>query len=170
MPYKLLFVCLGNICRSPTAENIMNYLIEQAMLSEQIVCDSAGTASYHIGSPPDRRMTAAAATLLGIKLNGQARQFKKSDLENFDLILAMDQENYYDILALDPIGQYKHKVRLMCDFCSRHSIQEVPDPYYGGTEGFNHVIDLLLDACNGLLQYVGQLSVVSSNKQLTTDD
>lgn len=155
MPYKLLFVCLGNICRSPAAENIMNHLIEQAQLSEQIVCDSAGTASYHVGSLPDRRMT-AAATLLGIQLIGQARQFKKSDLENFDLILAMDEENYYDILALDPIGQHKHKVQLMCDFCSRHSIQEVPDPYYGGSDGFNHVIDLLLDACNGLLQYIGQ--------------
>lgn len=153
MPYKLLFVCLGNICRSPAAENIMNHLIEQATLSEKIVCDSAGTASYHIGSSPDLRMT-AAATLLGIELSGQARQLKKSDLEDFDLILAMDQENYYDILALDPIGQHKHKVRLMCDFCSRHSIREVPDPYYGGAEGFNHVIDLLLDACNGLLRHV----------------
>lgn len=154
MPYKLLFVCLGNICRSPAAENIMNHLVNQAKLSEKIVCDSAGTASYHVGSLPDQRMTAAAATLLGIQLIGQARQLKQSDLEKFDLILAMDQENYYDILALNPIGQYKHKVRLMCDFCSRHIVQEVPDPYYGGTEGFTHVIDLLLDACNGLLRHV----------------
>lgn len=156
MPYKLLFVCLGNICRSPAAENIMNHLITQANLSEQIICDSAGTAGYHIGSPPDDRMAITAAEQLGIKLRGQARQFKKSDLENFDLILAMDRANYQDILALDPIGQYRNKVHLMCDFCLKHSIKEVPDPYYGGPENFNHVIELLLDACNGLLQYVSR--------------
>jgi protein-tyrosine phosphatase len=162
MPYKLLFVCLGNICRSPSAENIMNHLIEQAGLSDgsadakgdRIVCDSAGTSSYHIGSPPDRRMSAAAATKLGIKLRGQARQFHKSDFQNFDLILAMDQDNYENILALDLTKQYHHKVHLMCDFCSRHSLKEVPDPYYGGQEGFNQVIDLLIDACEGLLTKV----------------
>ena len=154
MTYKILFVCLGNICRSPAAENIMNYLIDQANLRDQIICDSAGTAGYHIGNPPDRRMAVAAASQLGIKLRGQARQFKKSDFETFDLILAMDRENYQDILSLDRAGQYRDKVRLMCDFCSSHSTKEVPDPYYGGSEGFNHVIDLLLDACNGLLQHV----------------
>lgn len=153
MPYKLLFVCLGNICRSPAAENIMNHLIVQANLSNQISCDSAGTAGYHIGNPPDERMRITAATQLGIKLRGCARQFKKSDFE-FDLILAMDKANYQDILALDPTGQYRNKVRLMCDFCSRHTLKEVPDPYYGGSENFNIVIDLLLDACTGLLQYV----------------
>jgi len=154
MPYKLLFVCLGNICRSPAAENIMNYLIEQNNLSEHIICDSAGTAGYHIGSPPDRRMATAASSKLGIKLRGQARQFKKSDFENFDLIVAMDRENYQDILFLDPAKQYRDKVRLMCDFCSQPTTQEVPDPYYGGPEGFNRVIELLLDSCNGLLQHV----------------
>lgn len=152
MPYKLLFVCLGNICRSPAAENIMNYLIEQAGLSERIVCDSAGTSSYHIGSPPDSRMSSAALQKLQIKLLGKARQFQKSDFENFDLILAMDQENYEDILSLDPTGKYRHKVHLICDFCSRHNLKEVPDPYYGGAEGFNRVIDLLVDACEGLLK------------------
>ena len=154
MPYKLLFVCLGNICRSPSAENIMNHLIEQAGLSEQILCDSAGTSSYHVGSPPDRRMSAAAATKLGIKLRGRSRQFQKSDFQDFDLILAMDQENYENILALDQTKQYQHKVRLMCEFCSRHTLKEVPDPYYGGQEGFNRVIDLLIDACEGLLTKV----------------
>ncbi|MBD2180880.1 low molecular weight protein-tyrosine-phosphatase [Aerosakkonema funiforme] len=153
MPYKLLFVCLGNICRSPSAENIMNHLIEQAGLSESIICDSAGTSSYHIGSPPDRRMTVAAQSR-GIKLRGQARQFKKLDFEEFDLILAMDRENYQDILYLDPAGKYQDKVRLMCDFCNRYTLKEVPDPYYGGPEGFDRVIDLLLDACEGLLQYI----------------
>jgi len=150
MPYKLLFVCLGNICRSPSAENIMNHLIQQAGLSDQIVCDSAGTSSYHIGSPPDRRMSAAASKR-GITLTGQARQFRPEDFEKFDLILAMDKENYRDILTLDSKGRYSDKVKLMCDFCRSHPDQEVPDPYYGGTEGFNYVIDLLLDACEGLL-------------------
>ena len=159
MAYKLLFVCLGNICRSPSAENIMNHLIEQAGLSDgsadakgvRILCDSAGTSNYHVGSPPDRRMSAAAATKLGIKLRGRARQFQKSDFQDFDLILAMDQENYENILTLDQTNQYQHKVRLMCEFCSRHTLKEVPDPYYGGQEGFNRVIDLLIDACEGLL-------------------
>ena len=153
MSYKLLFVCLGNICRSPSAENIMNHLIEQAGLSDRITCDSAGTASYHIGSPPDRRM-ALAARKREIELLGEARQFKKQDFENFDLILAMDRENYGNILALDNPGKYKKKVRLMCDFCHKYDLKEVPDPYYGGPEGFDRVIDLLLDACEGLSEYV----------------
>ena len=131
----------------------MNHLIEQAGFSDKIICDSAGTAGYHIGAPPDRRMTAAAERR-GIILKGQARQFQKADFENFDLILAMDRDNYRDILSLDPTGKYRDKVRLMCDFATHHREREVPDPYYGGTEGFNQVIDLLLDACEGLLQYV----------------
>ena len=153
MYYKLLFVCLGNICRSPSAENIMNYLLEQAGLEGKISCDSAGTSSYHLGAPPDRRMTTATAKR-GIKLMGKARQLHISDLENFDLILAMDKNNYQDIIALDREGKYQDKVRLMCDFAINHPVQEVPDPYYGGPEGFNHVIDLLLDACEGLLQEI----------------
>ncbi|ULP71369.1 Low molecular weight protein-tyrosine-phosphatase YfkJ [Nodularia sphaerocarpa UHCC 0038] len=132
----------------------MNHLIDQARLSDGILCDSAGTSSYHIGSPPDRRMSNAATAKLGIKLLGQARQLQKLDFQNFDMILAMDQENYHNILALDPTGQYHHKVYLMCGFCSRHSLKEVPDPYYGGVEGFNQVIDLLVDACEGLLQHI----------------
>lgn len=158
MTYKLLFVCLGNICRSPTAENIMNHLVAQARLESRITCDSAGTAGYHISSPPDRRMSAAAASKLGIKLLGQARQLQKSDLAEFDLILAMDAENYQDILTLDPTGQYGDKVRLMCEFCSKYKDKEVPDPYYGGPEGFNYVIALLLDACSGLLQQISKVS------------
>ncbi len=147
---KLLFVCLGNICRSPSAENIMNHLIRQAGLENKIQCDSAGTSSYHIGSAPDRRMN-VAAKLRGIELVGHARQFTRADFEEFDLILAMDRENYENICALDRSDRYRHKVRLMCDFCTRHTLKEVPDPYYGGDEGFNQVIDLLFDACEGLL-------------------
>ncbi len=141
----------------------MNHLIEQAGLSDSIICDSAGTGGYHIGSPPDRRMAAAAARR-GIELKGQARQFHKSDFEEFDLILAMDRENYRDILSLDPVGKYRDKVRLMCDFASHHKEREVPDPYYGGPEGFNKVIDLLLDACDGLLQYVVKTDALASKE------
>lgn len=131
----------------------MNHLIEQAGLSDRIICDSAGTSSYHIGSAPDRRM-AAAAVNRGIKLLGQARQFKKSDFEEFDLILAMDKENYRDILYLDKEGKYRDKVRLICDFATNHQEKEVPDPYYGGRDGFDRVINLLFDACDGLLQEI----------------
>ncbi|WP_330204312.1 low molecular weight protein-tyrosine-phosphatase [Cyanobacterium sp. Dongsha4] len=149
---KLLFVCLGNICRSPSAENIMNHLIEKKGLTEQFECDSAGTSNYHIGSSPDRRMKEAARKR-GIELRGKARQIEEFDLEYYDLILAMDKSNYHNILALDPKGKYKHKVKLMCDFAKNFTDQEVPDPYYGGESGFNYVIDLLLDACQGLLDY-----------------
>lgn len=131
----------------------MNHLVHQAGLEHEIVCDSAGTASYHVGNPPDRRMSAAAKAR-GIELVGRARQFDRSDFEKFDLILAMDHDNYEDILSVDQTGQYADKVRLMCDFCTRHKLREVPDPYYGGQEGFNQVIELLLDACEGLLNQI----------------
>ena len=131
----------------------MNYLVEQAGLNGSIICDSAGTSSYHIGSPPDARMTLAAQRR-GIKLTGEARQLHKSDFENFDLILAMDRDNYQGILYLDREQKYQDKVRLICEFAANHQQQEVPDPYYGGREGFDRVIDLLLDACDGLLQHV----------------
>ena len=147
---KLLFVCLGNICRSPAAENIMNHLAAEAGVSQQIECDSAGTGNYHVGNPPDRRMQAAALKR-NIPMVGSARQFIKADFTAFDLILAMDRENYQNILALDPQGQYRDKVKLMCDFATQHSDKEVPDPYFGGAEGFDYVIDLLTDACGGLL-------------------
>ncbi|NEO86427.1 MAG: low molecular weight phosphotyrosine protein phosphatase [Spirulina sp. SIO3F2] len=150
MTYRLLFVCLGNICRSPAAENIMNHLIAQAELTSEISCDSAGTSSYHIGALPDRRMRAAAAEQ-SIQLVGHARQFTPADFEAFDLILAMDRDNYRHILALDRTRAYHSKVKMMCDYATNHADQEVPDPYYGGTDGFNYVIDLLLDACAGLL-------------------
>jgi len=151
--YKLLFVCLGNICRSPSAENIMNHLIQQRGLQGQIVCDSAGTSSYHIGSPPDRRMAAAAAQR-GIVLKGTARQFEHRDFEEFDLILAMDKDNRANMLRLDREQRHADKVKLMCEFCRTHSDREVPDPYYGGEAGFTYVIDLLTDACEGLLNFV----------------
>jgi len=156
---KLLFVCLGNICRSPSAENIMRYLVEKEELSDKIICDSAGTSSYHIGANPDRRMREAAQKR-GIKLVGKARQIEDFDLEYYDLILAMDKSNYQDILSLDFKGKYKDKIKLMCDFTSQYGDREVPDPYYGGDAGFNHVIDLLSDSCQGLLDYLKQEGLV----------
>lgn len=161
MTTRLLFVCLGNICRSPSAENIMNHLIEQRGMGNQVACDSAGTASYHVGSAPDRRMTQAAKAY-GIDLVGRARQFDPADFDRFGYILAMDRQNYRDIVALDPAGQHRDRVWLMCDFCRTHPDKDVPDPYYGGPEGFTYVIDLLLDACEGLLDHLLDHSVAIS--------
>lgn len=132
----------------------MRHLVAEAGLTDKVYCDSAGTSSYHIGSAPDRRMTAAAQKQ-GITLVGQARQFEPVDFDVFDLILAMDRDNYEAILSLDPKQQHHQKVAMMCDFCRDHEDTEVPDPYYGGPEGFNYVIDLLKDACQGLLDELG---------------
>jgi protein-tyrosine phosphatase len=151
MPQKILFVCLGNICRSPSAENVMNRLIDERNLQDKILCDSAGIGAWHVGNPPDRRMAAAARQKLGLNLKGSARQFQPSDLDDFDLILAMDRENYSDIMRRDKDGRYAQKVKMMCDYCNTYPDDEVPDPYYGGPEGFNYVLDLLMDACSGLL-------------------
>jgi protein-tyrosine phosphatase len=160
MTYRLLFVCLGNICRSPSAENIMNYRLQQRGLSDQVQCDSAGTSSYHIGSAPDRRMSAAAKRKLGFSLVGEARQFGVEDFAQFDLILAMDQDNYEHLYHLDRNGQYRQRLKLMCEFCRDHTLKSVPDPYYGGEDGFNFVIDLLMDACDGLIQYLVEIGAI----------
>ncbi|MEY2984230.1 MAG: hypothetical protein RLZZ568_847 [Cyanobacteriota bacterium] len=147
---KILFVCLGNICRSPAAENIMNHHIAAAGLTTVIECDSAGTSHYHLGSPPDRRM-ADSLKKRGYRVSGRARQFHPKDFAEFDLILAMDRDNYREILSHDGQGQYNHKVKMMCDYARNFRDPEVPDPYYGGQAGFDHVIDLLEDACRHLL-------------------
>ncbi len=132
----------------------MNHLIGQRGLHNQVSCDSAGTSSYHIGSAPDRRMSAAAQRQLGFALKGSARQFAASDFAAFDCILAMDRDNFEQICHLDRSGQMHDKVKLMCDFCTEHDLKEVPDPYYGGEAGFDFVIALLVDACNGLLDHL----------------
>jgi protein-tyrosine phosphatase len=138
----------------------MNHLIAARGMGDgetcqghRIVCDSAGTASYHVGSPPDRRMNLAAQRQ-GITLQGSARQFSAADFEDFDLILAMDRSNYQDILSLDTGNQYAHKVKLMCEYCRAYDDKDVPDPYYGKEDGFNYVIGLLTDACEALLDSV----------------
>lgn len=145
---------MGNICRSPAAEGIMNRLIDEAGLTGRIVCDSAGTIGYHAGEPADRRMRAAAQRR-GIALTSIARQFTPGDFERFDRILVMDRANYEDVLDLDPTGRHRSKVRLLCDYCRSHTVREVPDPYYGGEAGFERVLDLLNDACSGLLDAIG---------------
>ncbi|KPQ36840.1 MAG: protein-tyrosine phosphatase [Phormidesmis priestleyi Ana] len=131
----------------------MNHLIAQRGVSARVTTDSAGTASYHIGSSPDRRMNAAAQRQ-GITLTGSARQFTAADFDKFDLILAMDKSNYQDILSLDTDKQYAHKVKLMCEYCKTYCDTEVPDPYYGGEAGFDYVIALLTDACEHLLDSI----------------
>lgn len=131
----------------------MRKLVTDAKLSDQILIDSAGTAGWHTGKLPDQRMTAAAA-LRDIPLTSRARQVQPSDLQFFDLILVMDNQNLHDIRSLDPKGLNKHKVRLFCEFCTAHPDTEVPDPYYGGPEGFEHVLDLMDDGCENLLTHI----------------
>jgi protein-tyrosine phosphatase len=152
-PFRLLFVCLGNICRSPAADGVMRDVVEKSGLSARIEIDSAGTEGWHSGKLPDQRMRQAASAR-GLTLDHRARQFKAADLERFDLILAMDRDNERNIRALDREKRHADKIRLFCDFCSDHAEREVPDPYYGGPEGFEHVLDLIEDGCEGLLREV----------------
>jgi len=154
MAYRLLFVCLGNICRSPSGENIMNHLLKARGLEQQVICDSAGTSGYHIDAKPDRRMNAAAERKLGLTLMGRSRRFEPIDFDDFDLILAMDQDNFEQMYHSGSLNHDRDKLHLMCEFCTRHDLKEVPDPYYGGEKGFDFVIDLLMDACEGLLDHL----------------
>ena len=152
--YRLLFVCMGNICRSPAGEGVMLHLVEQSGHSDWITCDSAGTIGFHEGSPPDRRMTAAAAKR-GIALPSRARQIRHEDFSRFDLILTMDDDNYNEVMSLARRPEEREKVVPMLDFARGHvPAGGVPDPYYGGHEGFEGVLDLLEDACGGLLAEV----------------
>lgn len=150
---RVLFVCMGNICRSPAAEGIFRRFVERAGLSEVIECDSAGTIDYHQGQPPDSRMRQAGNSR-GFVIDGRARAAEKEDLAAFDLILAMDRENLADLKAMDRQGRYGKKICLFCRFASGSSAQEVPDPYYGGSSGFEKALDILEDGCEGVLNFV----------------
>ncbi len=150
---SILFVCMGNICRSPSGEAVMNALIKKYNLENQIKCDSAGTIAYHTGEPADARMQKHAAKR-GYNLTSIARQIKYSDFEKFDYIIAMDKSNYSDLLHLDSEEKYGNKIFMMMQFANKFTEEEVPDPYYGGEQGFEYVLDLLEDACSGLLKFV----------------
>lgn len=147
---SVLFVCMGNICRSPTGEAVFRSLVENRGLAAEFLIDSAGTIGYHTGQRADPRMREAASAR-GYRLESRARQFDYDDFERFDLILAMDRTNYRDILSLDSQNQYENKVRLLCDFHHDSNLKDVPDPYYGGPQGFERVIDLVEVACEHLL-------------------
>jgi protein-tyrosine phosphatase len=153
IPYRVLFVCMGNICRSPAGDNVFRHYVGEAGLADSITCDSAGTLDYHTGNPPDHRMSAALQHR-GIPIQGQARHFTRSDFQNFDLILTMDDDNLRDILALAKTPEEETKVKRFTDFCTEHDLHEVPDPYYGGDAGFELVADLMEDGCAGLLEQV----------------
>jgi protein-tyrosine phosphatase len=145
---------MGNICRSPTAEGVMRGLVREAGLEDEIVLDSAGTGGWHAGDPPDRRATDAARRR-GVVLEGAARQVRRSDYDDFDLLLAMDRENLYELRALAPSGKVaEEKVRLLREFDPASAGApdlDVPDPYYGGARGFETVLDQVEAACRGLL-------------------
>lgn len=148
---RVLFVCTGNICRSPTAEGVFRKLVAEAGLAGRIASDSAGTHGYHVGEPPDLR-TQAAARRRGYDLSGlRARKVAREDFHRFDLLLAMDRE-HHDILGRLAPPSAGHKVQLMMGFARGAAHDEVPDPYYGGPEGFELVLDLLEDAAAGLLE------------------
>lgn len=152
---RICFVCLGNICRSPTAEGVMRKLVDEAGLAEAIVIDSAGTGAYHVGESPDPR-TCEAAARRGIELAHAARQFTPADLERFDLVLAMDGNNLRILRRL--VGaRTAPEVHLLRSFDpTAPEGAEVPDPYYGGVRGFDDVLDQCERACAGLLAYVQQ--------------
>jgi protein-tyrosine phosphatase len=150
---RLLFVCLGNICRSPTAEGVMRHLLAAEGLADAVEIESAGTGDWHVGHSPDER-SAGAAAVRGIELSGQARQVVPADFEAFDLVLAMDRSNYDDLLELasDDARERVHLLREYDPEAVAAGELEVPDPYYGGADGFEDVLDLVTRACEGLLE------------------
>lgn len=147
---KIIFVCLGNICRSPSAEGVMQSVINKRGLEDQFYIDSAGTYGGHAGQRADSRMRKHAERR-NYNLTSISRPLEYSDFKDFDLIIGMDNENMRDIHAMDRKSQFGHKIFKMTDFCKTCNDDVVPDPYYGGSAGFEHVLDILEDACEGLL-------------------
>lgn len=150
---KVLFVCMGNICRSPTAEAVFRQVIRQSGDHAWIHIDSAGTHAYHVGNPPDGR-SQRTAQARGIQMDDlRARKVDFADFYQFDLVLAMDKQNYQDLMDMAPDTE-KHRIKMMMDFAPEHPQREVPDPYYGGAEGFEQVFDMLQQASEGLLSHL----------------
>jgi protein-tyrosine phosphatase len=150
--HRLLFVCLGNICRSPTGEAVMRQVVAAEGLAERFTIDSAGTGGWHVGESPDPRSVAAGRSR-GIEIGGSARQVTGDDFYEFDLLLAADRHNYRDLAEIAPTDELEAKVRMLRAFDPLTTADDldVPDPYYGGPNGFDEVIDLVEAACRGLL-------------------
>ena len=145
--HRLLFICLGNICRSPAAEGVMKAKVHAAKL-----IDSAGIGDWHVGQLPDSRMRERGARR-GYRLDSLARQIRQSDFEDFDLLLVMDRENYRIITSKAPDEESRKKVRMLTDYLQEHrGADVVPDPYYGDLSDFDYALDLIEDACDGLLE------------------
>ena len=150
---KVVFVCLGNICRSPTAEGVFRALVERAGLDGRITVDSAGTGGYHVGQPPDPRARAAARRR-GIEIGrARARQATAADFRAFDYVLAMDRDNHAHLARLCPPGE-ERRLGLFLDYAPEFGRDDVPDPYYGGGGGFEEVLDLIEAASRGLLDHI----------------
>lgn len=147
---RILFVCLGNVCRSPMAEGVMKRLVEEAGVEDYVCIDSAGTSGYHQGELPDARMRAHAAKR-GYKLTHRSRKVTTDDFYDFDLIIGMDDSNIANLQSRAPSVEAEAKIHRITDYATRMVADHVPDPYYGGDAGFEYVIDLLEDACRGLL-------------------
>lgn len=159
---RVCFVCLGNICRSPTAEGVFRRLVHDAKLDAQIEIDSAGTAAYHVGESADAR-SRAAAHRRGYELTGKGRQFQARDFDAFDYVLAMDADNRRALEKLAPNDAARRKVQLLREYDpTAPAGAEVPDPYYGGPAGFDNVIDICERACKGLLNHVRSQSIGSA--------
>ena len=150
---KILFVCLGNICRSSSAEEVMRTFVKREGLEEKIEVDSAGILNYHQGELPDSRMRMHAYHR-GYELTHRSRPVSTEDFLNFDLIIGMDDRNIQDLKDRAPSPEAEKKIRRMTDYCRTKLVDYVPDPYYGGAQGFETVLDILEDACEGLLEEI----------------
>ena len=154
---KVLFVCLGNICRSPLAEGVFRYHVERAGLADRFEIDSAGTSAYHIGDPPDERTT-RVARMRGIVLNSRARQITPADLSSFDYVVVMDRQNLANVERLAKTAAATAEVVMLRDFDQEaRGDRDVPDPYYGGPRGFEDVHDIIEHSCTALLQHIRQV-------------